>query len=103
MNLLSTSLSLRQSSGLKTNFVLPQQCCNHWGKPNSSSIVSQTQLFRFRLKLEVVRSLKSLRLVIAVPPLDDQIREQIVARVMAARAQRPLRLAQMRERFLSGG
>lgn len=31
-------------------------------------------------------------------PLDDQTREQIVARVLAAREQRPQRLARMRER-----
>ncbi len=31
-------------------------------------------------------------------PLDDKTREQIVARVLAAREQRPQRLAQMRER-----
>ena len=31
-------------------------------------------------------------------PLDDRTREQIVARVLAAREQRPQRLAQMRER-----
>ena len=37
-----------------------------------------------------------------MPPLDDQIREEIVARVMAARAQRPQRLAQMQERQQRG-
>ncbi len=35
-------------------------------------------------------------------PLDDKTREQIVARVLAAREQRPQRLAQMRERQQTG-
>lgn len=35
-------------------------------------------------------------------PIDDKTREQIVARVMAAREQRPQRLAQMKERQQRG-
>lgn len=36
------------------------------------------------------------------PPLDDQTREQIVARVLAAREKRPQRLVQMKERQRQG-